>query len=133
MFTVFKDFNFAAAHTIRGHTGGCQNLHGHNYRVRVHVAAERLDPLGMVIDFADLKRIVGEVLGPFDHHLINDVPPFDQRNTTAELLAEYVCREVEERLGGLDGDRLTVERVEVWESDSSCAVYTPPPAAGRNR
>jgi 6-pyruvoyltetrahydropterin/6-carboxytetrahydropterin synthase len=131
MFTVFKDFNFAAAHTIRGHTGGCQHLHGHNYRVRVHVAAERLDGLGMVIDFADLKRVVGEVLGPFDHRLINDIPPFDQRNTTAELLAEYVCREVQGRLARLDGDRLSVARVEVWESDSSCAVYTPPPAAGR--
>ena len=94
MYTVFKDFTFAAAHAIRGHTGGCQNLHGHNYRVRVQVAATRLDALGMVIDFADLKRVVGEVLGPFDHRLINDIPPFDQRNTTAELLAEYVFREV---------------------------------------
>lgn len=122
MFTVFKDFTFAAAHTIRGHTGGCENLHGHNYRVRVHVSANSLDELGMVIDFADLKRVVGEVVGPFDHRLINDIPPFDQRNTTAELLAEYVCREV---AGRLDDPRLAVERVEVWENDSSCAVFTP--------
>jgi 6-pyruvoyltetrahydropterin/6-carboxytetrahydropterin synthase len=128
MFTVFKDFTFAAAHTIRGHTGGCQNLHGHNYRVRVHVAAARLDALGMVIDFADLKRIVGEILGPFDHHLINDVPPFDQRNTTAELLAEYLFREVERRLGD---ERLAVTRVEVWENDSACAIFTPDPTADR--
>jgi len=35
MHTIFKDFTFAAAHAIRGHTRGCQNLHGHNYRVRV--------------------------------------------------------------------------------------------------
>jgi 6-pyruvoyltetrahydropterin/6-carboxytetrahydropterin synthase len=122
MYTVFKDFTFAAAHAIRGHTGGCQNLHGHNYRVRVQVAATRLDALGMVIDFADLKRVVGEVLGPFDHRLINDIPPFDQRNTTAELLAEYVFREVAARL---DDERLSVARVEVWENDSACAVYTP--------
>ena len=128
MFTVFKDFTFAAAHAIRGHTGGCQNLHGHNYRVRVHVAAGRLDGLGMVIDFADLKRIVGEILGPFDHHLINEVPPFDQRNTTAELLAEYVFREVERRL---DDERLTVARVEVWENDSACAIFSPDPAPDR--
>lgn len=122
MYTVFKDFTFAAAHRIRGHTGGCQNLHGHNYRVRVHVAAERLDALGMVIDFADLKRVLTEVLGPFDHRLINDVPPFDQRNTTAELLAEHVFGEVERRLGD---ERLTVARVEVWENDSACAIFTP--------
>ena len=133
MFTVFKDFNFAAAHTIRGHTGNCQNLHEHNYQMRVHVAAERLDGLGMVIDFADLKAVVGEIAGRFDHRVINELEPFDERNTTAELLAEYVCHEVQERLGGLDGDRLAVEQMEVWKSDSSCAVYTPPLAAGRNR
>ena len=43
MFTIFKDFSFSAAHAIRGHTRGCQNLHGHNYRVRVHLRAERLE------------------------------------------------------------------------------------------
>ena len=61
MFTVFKDFSFSAAHQIRGHQGGCQNLHGHNYRVRVFVRARELDALGMVIDFADLKNIRPEL------------------------------------------------------------------------
>jgi 6-pyruvoyltetrahydropterin/6-carboxytetrahydropterin synthase len=124
MFTVFKDFTFAAAHCIPGHTGGCQNLHGHNYRVRVHVAAEELDELGMVIDFADLKAILGEVLGPFDHQVINEVPPFDERSTTAEELSAYVYEEVGERLGRRGGERrLRVRRVEVWENDASCATY----------
>ncbi len=63
MFTIFKDYSFSAGHAIRGHTRGCQNLHGHNYRVRVHVAAETLDALGMVIDFADLKAIIDGVVG----------------------------------------------------------------------
>jgi 6-pyruvoyltetrahydropterin/6-carboxytetrahydropterin synthase len=123
MHTIFKDFTFAAAHAIRGHTRGCQNLHGHNYRVRVHLAAERLDGLGMVLDFADLKAMVQEVLGPFDHRVINEVPPFDERNTTAELLSEYVFAEVEKRLE--DEGRVRVARVEVWENDTSCAVYEP--------
>ena len=126
MFTVFKDFTFAAAHAIRGHRGGCQNLHGHNYRVRVHAAAAELDELGMVVDFADLKRVVAEVLSPFDHRVINDVPPFTERNTTAELLAEHVFQEVAARLGDA---RVRVTRVEVWETPSACAVYEPPPAS----
>ena len=90
MFTIFKDFTFSAAHAIRGHTRGCQNLHGHNYRVRVHVTARELDALGMVVDFADLKAMMQEILGPFDHQVINEVPPFDRVNTTAELLARHV-------------------------------------------
>src|SRR4029079_13132429 len=89
MHTIFKDFTFSAAHAIRGHTRGCENLHGHNYRVRIHLRASRLDALGMVLDYADLKAIAQEILAPFDHRVINDIPPFDERNTTAELLSEY--------------------------------------------
>ena len=126
-FTVFKDFELSAGHAIRGHTRGCQHLHGHNYRVRVHVSACQLDPLGMVIDFADLKTVVAEVAGPFDHRVINDVPPFDETNTTAELLAHHVYREVARRLAGEStpggGARVRVERVEVWETPTSCAIY----------
>ena len=123
MHTIFKDFTFAAAHAIRGHTRGCENLHGHNYRVRVHLAAERLDELGMVLDFADLKAMMQEILGPFDHRVINDIPPFDRRNTTAELLSQYVFEEVARRLAG--DERVRVARVEVWENDTACALYEP--------
>jgi 6-pyruvoyltetrahydropterin/6-carboxytetrahydropterin synthase len=123
MFIIAKDFSFAAAHAIRGHTRGCQNLHGHNYRVRVHLAAETLDTLGMVLDFADLKAIMQEIVGPFDHALLNEVPPFDERNTTAELISQYVFEEVEKRLP-VDG-RVRVVRVEVWETDTSCAIFEP--------
>ena len=123
MHTIFKDFTFAAAHAIRGHTRGCENLHGHNYRVRVHLAAERLDELGMVLDFADLKAMMQEILGPFDHRVINDIPPFDRRNTTAELLGQYVYEEVERRLAA--DERVRVARVEVWENETSCALYEP--------
>lgn len=123
MHTIFKDFTFSAAHAIRGHTRGCENLHGHNYRVRVHLRAAQLDELGMVLDFTDLKAILQEVLGPFDHRVINDIPPFDVRNTTAELLSQYVFEEVGTRLAGQD--RVWVVRVEVWENDTACATYEP--------
>jgi 6-pyruvoyltetrahydropterin/6-carboxytetrahydropterin synthase len=127
MHTIFKDFTFSAAHAIRGHTRGCENLHGHNYRVRVHLRAGRLDHLGMVLDFADLKEIMQEILGPFDHRVINDIPPFDERNTTAELFSEYVFQEVARRLADRDEDRdrVRVVRVEVWENDTACAVFEP--------
>lgn len=120
MFRIFKDFTFSAAHSIRGHTGGCENLHGHNYRVRIHLEARQLDELGMVMDFADVKAMAAEILAPFDHRVINEIPPFDEVNTTAEMLSRYVFEEVEKRLE--DGGA-TVARVEVWENDSSCAIY----------
>ncbi len=120
MYRIAKDFRFSAAHFIRGHTGGCENLHGHNYRVRVEVAAGELDALGMVLDFADLKAVMEEIAGPFDHAVVNDIPPFDERNTTAELLSEYFYREAARRI---DDDRVRVTRVEVWENESSCAWF----------
>lgn len=120
-YTVFKDFELSAGHAIRGHTRGCQHLHGHNYRLRVHVSARELDELGMVIDFVDLKAVVAEVAEPFDHRVINDIPPFDEVNTTAELLARHVYRGVADRLA--DEGRVRVERVEVWETPTSCAIY----------
>lgn len=123
MYTIFKDFSFAAAHFIRGHTGGCENLHGHNYRVRVLVEARDLDELGMVVDFSELRAALEKVVGPFDHRVINDILPFDERNTTAELLSEYVYQEMSRRLN--DG-RVRVCRVEVWENDTSCARYEEP-------
>ncbi|HVS01814.1 MAG TPA: 6-carboxytetrahydropterin synthase QueD [Thermoanaerobaculia bacterium] len=120
MYTVCKDFVFAAAHSIRGHTGGCENLHGHNYRVRVCVRAATLDELGMVVDFAAVKEVARQVLERFDHRVLNDIPPFDRVNTTAELLAAHVFGEV---AGRLADPRLAVARVEVWENDTSCAIY----------
>jgi 6-pyruvoyltetrahydropterin/6-carboxytetrahydropterin synthase len=124
VFTVAKDFRFAAAHQIRGHQGGCQNLHGHSYRVRVHVQARALDALGMVVDFADLKRAMEEVIGPFDHRFLNEVPPFDERNTTAELIAAHCHAELARRL---DDGRVRVVKVEVWESDGAFAAFEPDP------
>lgn len=123
MFRISKDLTFAAAHAVRGHQGGCQNLHGHNYRVRVELEAAELDELGMVIDFADLKGMIRDTVEPFDHRVINEIPPFDRRNTTAELIAQHVFEQVGERLG--DGGRVRVARVEVWENDTSRAVYEP--------
>lgn len=121
MWSIFKDYTFSAAHYIPGHTGGCERMHGHNYRVRVWVEADELDELGMVMDFADLRRIVGEVLDPFDHRVINEIPPFDGGLTTsAERLAEHVHHEVGSRL---PGPRVRLGKVEVWESEGACAVF----------
>lgn len=121
-YSISKDFSFAAAHCIPDHPGKCQHLHGHNYRVRVELRASRLDELGMVVDFSLLKDWLKEVAGRFDHRVINDVPPFDRQNPTAELMSEFIYREIRERL---EDDRVEVRRVEVWENDSCCAIFEP--------
>ena len=121
-YSISKEFTFAAAHQIPDHPGKCRHLHGHNYRVRVFLRAERLDELGMVIDFSHLKRHLKEVVGVFDHRVINEIAPFDRQNPTAELLSEHFFRGLEGRIAD---DRIAVQRVEVWENETSCAVFEP--------
>jgi 6-pyruvoyltetrahydropterin/6-carboxytetrahydropterin synthase len=122
VYEISKDFVFSAAHQIRLHGGKCERLHGHNWRVRVHVRASELNRIGMVVDFADLQRMVAEVGSRLDHRNVNEVPPFDEQNTTAELIARYFHVEVGKRLAAEDG-RVTVSRVEVWENEGSLAIY----------
>jgi 6-pyruvoyltetrahydropterin/6-carboxytetrahydropterin synthase len=124
MYKVSRDVWFSAAHQLRGHRGKCEALHGHNWRVSVTVCAEDLDDLGMVVDFKVLKTHMQTVLERLDHQMLNDVPPFDVDNPSAERIARHVAEEVDRRL--TDG-RVTVERCDVWENDSSRASYILPP------
>lgn len=127
-YTIFKEYAFAAAHHIPGHPGKCRFLHGHNYRVRVFLRAQKLDTIGMVLDFARLKALTEEVVGHFDHRVINDFPPFDSVSSTAEELSAYVYEGISERMAKEEGcaERgVEVAKVEVWENPTSCAIYEP--------
>lgn len=126
-FTIFKEISFAAAHHIPGHPGKCRFLHGHNYRIRLFVRAEELDPIGMVLDFSEIKEILSEVADRFDHRVINDFPPFDVKSPTAERVAEHVFEEARRHLAAnaAAAGRVVVARVEVWENDTSCAIFEP--------
>ncbi len=123
VYEVAKEFIFSAAHQIRMHGGKCERPHGHNWRLRVHARASRLDAIGMVMDFADLQRIAAELCARFDHRNVNEVPPFTELNTTAENLARFFYQEANRMLAGTEGGRVTVSKVEVWENEGSLAVY----------
>ena len=123
VYEISKDFLFSAAHQIRLHPGKCERLHGHNWRVRIHARASILNRLGMVVDFADLQRIVADIGSRFDHRNVNEVPPFDELNTTAENIARFFYDEANRRLSESEGDRVRVSKVEVWENEGSLAVY----------
>lgn len=82
--------DFAASHIIEGHAGKCARLHGHNWKVWVSVACPELDALGIGIDFAALKIILNQIVDPLDHRHLNDLPPFQTINPTAENLARFI-------------------------------------------
>lgn len=113
--------HFDAAHSLRGYPGECHRLHGHTWDVEVTVAGEKLDGIGIVYDFKRLKDDLRAVLGDYDHVFLDEVPPFDDLNPTAENLARVIC----ERLQGSVGAEVTVKEVAVWESPIAKLVYRP--------
>lgn len=110
---------FSAAHRMRGHPGACARLHGHNYRVLLTVEGEQLDDTGILVDFADLRRICDTILGELDHRDLNEISPFDTINPSSENLARYLFGRTREALGG----RARVSRVTVYESPTSSVTY----------
>jgi 6-pyruvoyltetrahydropterin/6-carboxytetrahydropterin synthase len=123
MFEVTVEQTFAAGHALRNYHGKCENVHGHNYRVQITVAGEHLDGIGLLVDFLELKRAMNEVIQYLDHRFINDLPPFDVLNPSAENLAKYFHEQVS---AGLKHEApVRVAEVKVWETDTSAAVYRP--------
>ena len=120
MYEVSLEETFCSAHSLRNYPGLCQNVHGHTFRVKVELAGEVLDGLGMLVDFVILKRTLREILGELDHRNINDLFYFKTVNPTAENLARFIHSHIHEYFPEL------LRRVTVWESPEASASYTEP-------
>jgi len=123
MFEVSVEQTFAAGHALRNYKGKCENVHGHNYRVRVTIAGEHLDGAGLLVDFGDIKRLMGGAIEYLDHRFINDLAPFDEINPSAENIAKYFYDRLSAGLANEATARIS--EVQVWETDTSSAVYRP--------
>ncbi len=122
---------FSSAHVLRGYQGACERVHGHNFRVEAVVRAHTLDALGMGIDFRELTAMIEEITAPLDHRLLNEVPPFDEVNPTAENLAAHIYRGLARTLSAsAAAGRVAVQAITVHENDRICATYREHPADG---
>ena len=124
MYEVSVDAAFAAAHRLRGYQGKCEELHGHNYRVRLVVGGEELDRIGLLQDFTLLKRVLRGIVDQLDHKYLNELPPFDKMNPSAENLARFIHDESAKQLAGRLGTA-SLASVTVWETDTAAATYRP--------
>ncbi len=120
MYEVKIVTQFAAAHRLENFKGKCEGLHGHNWKVEVFLVGQELDHAGLLMDFGVVKARTKQLLEEIDHKYLNELAAFQDRNPSSENLARYLY----ERLGALfNGDRVKIHRVNVWESDTSCASY----------
>jgi 6-pyruvoyltetrahydropterin/6-carboxytetrahydropterin synthase len=123
MFEVTIEQTFAAGHALRNYHGKCENVHGHNYRCQVTLEGAELDQTGLLMDFVALKKALQSVIDRLDHQWLNDFPPFDVLNPSAENIAKYIYDEVNKGIGGQADIRLG--SVKLWETDTSSATYRP--------
>ncbi len=100
MFEVTVERSFAAGHYLRNYKGTCENPHGHNYKIRVTLAGERLD-----------------------HQMMNDIEPFTVLNPSAENIARYFYAQTKTELKDLTNGRVSVKDVTVFETDTTTATY----------
>src|SRR6202158_34923 len=122
MFEVSVEETFAAGHALRNYHGKCENVHGHNYRVQVTMEGEELKDTGLLVDFADVKRLVRAVVSRLDHQFLNDLAPFDAINPSAENMARYFYDQIS---GGMNGAGPGVREGKIWGTDITSATYRP--------
>jgi len=119
VFELVVETDFSAAHNLREYKGQCEKLHGHNWKVQVVLKAEKLDKLGMVMDFREAKRVIGEIMNKFDHTYLNELADFKVLNPTTENLSKILYDELKNTLP----PGVKVFRVTTWESERCGATY----------
>ncbi len=96
-------------------------MHGHNWKVEVEVYGNKLDNIGMVIDFKEIRNKTNDVVNQLDHRFLNDLDPFKEINPTAENIAKYIYTELSTIL---NKQQVEVKSIKLWETDKSAVTFT---------
>jgi 6-pyruvoyltetrahydropterin/6-carboxytetrahydropterin synthase len=120
LYKIFIETHFAASHQLHGYDGPCRALHGHTWKVRVEVTTNRINEIGISFDFKELKTLTESVICRLDHKHINEIPPFDKENPTAENLSRFIVEELKKKLP----HHARMSHVTLWESDNYAVSYS---------
>jgi len=139
VYTLHTELTFAMAHRLFGYDGSCSCIHGHQPRVEVAVSCNYVQPIGFVIDFGVLDKIIkGWVDNNWDHStLLSSSDPLCDllldtgnkvfklnSNPTAEHLAFYLCSVLTNLIKEVNKD-IEVDFVTIWETPKHSATYKP--------
>ena len=120
MYTLTTMVEFSSAHTLVGHSGPCKKMHGHNWKVEVEITGEKLDKIGMVVDFKEIWKATNLVVDELDHEFLNNLEPFSEDNPTAENIARYIFTKLSEEFSNKN---VKVNSIKLWETDKSAVSY----------
>ena len=121
MYIINVKWHYDSAHFLKSYHGKCERLHGHRYVVEAGLAFEELGAGGMAYDFSEAKRRLGEITDELDHQNLNDLPAFQEVETSAENQAKYIFGELKARADAFPEKLLFVK---VWETPNQWALYS---------
>ena len=98
MFKLIVKKEFSSAHVLHGHPGDCKRMHGHNWLVEAKVEGNKINTIGMVIDFKDIKSNLQRIISKLDHQYLNDIEPFNTENPTAENISVVIYDKLRKHL-----------------------------------
>jgi 6-pyruvoyltetrahydropterin/6-carboxytetrahydropterin synthase len=122
MFIVTVQAHYDSAHFLRNYRGKCERLHGHRYVVELALATDELDAAGIAFDFVEVKKHLRELADRLDHTNLNDLPPFDTVEPSAENQAKYFHDELKRLLPPKMSSAIVYTRI--WETPTQWAQYT---------
>lgn len=105
---IVERFKFEAAHSVVVE-GKPEEIHGHTFRLEIAVEGPLKN--GYVMDFIQLRKIVGRVVGKLDHRNLNHILD----NPTTENLALWIAGELSRALPG----EVRLKRLTLWEGDDN--------------
>jgi 6-pyruvoyltetrahydropterin/6-carboxytetrahydropterin synthase len=118
-FDITATRHFSAAHQLRLYDRSLEPLHGHNWKVCVTASADKLDAIGVVMDFHELDRLLGAIIMAMHNTHLNNLPAFAVLNPSTENVAFHIANSLV--LPG--GVRLA--SVQVWETPENSAIFRP--------
>lgn len=123
-FTVKVEARFEAAHFLREYRGISEPLHGHSYKVEAELTARGggVDQDAIAVDFISAKGKLEVLAKKLDYGCINDVPPFDAINPSAENIAAWFHRELS---AAVEDESAIVAAVTIWEGPVNAVTFRP--------
>ena len=120
IYELYIKTHFSAAHQLIGYPGDCAKIHGHNWIIEVFVKCKELNDIGIGIDFREIKQAVKGVVKDLDHTNLSELPFFENKNPSSEIIAKYLYREIGAEL---NSKTVKISKIKVSETPGAGAFY----------
>lgn len=112
---------FSAAHALRGYVGDCARLHGHNWKIEAEINTTHLNEIGIAVDFKEIRKSMKEIADTLDHQYLNEIPPFDTLNPTAENVAAWFYKQLAPMIYSATHK---LRAITLWETERASVRYS---------